>query len=167
MITLSSHFSVFMPSGRAINPITKSNWEGTGVVPDSIMNPNKALHAATVSALDTILKSTNDEGYKQYLTGVMAEAKRNAPVYLPVTFELQGYAGAKNVSVAGSFNGWSAGSLKMEQKAGRWIAATEAEPGKLVYKFIVDGQWITDPGNKETEKEGDNVNSVKVVQRSF
>jgi retinol-binding protein 3 len=166
-ITLTSHFTVFMPSGRAINPITKTNWEGTGVVPDSIMNPNKALHAATLLALDTVLKSTTDEGYKQYLTDVMAAAKKNAPVYLPVTFELDGYAGAQNIFVAGSFNGWSAASLKMEQKAGRWTATTEAEPGKLSYKFIVDGQWITDPGNKATEKDGDNTNSVKMVQQLF
>lgn len=165
IITLSSHYNVFMPSGRAINPVTKTNWEGTGVVPDSVMNPNKALHAATVAALDTILKSTTDEGYKQYLTGVITEAKKNAPVYLPVTFELQGYAGAKKVSVAGSFNGWQAGSLKMEHKAGRWIATTEAEPGKLAYKFIVDGQWITDPGNEATEGNGDNINSVKIVNQ--
>ncbi len=27
-------FGVFVPSGRAINPITKTNWEGTGVRPE-------------------------------------------------------------------------------------------------------------------------------------
>ena len=31
---VAEHFIVFVPSGRAINPITKTNWEGTGVAPD-------------------------------------------------------------------------------------------------------------------------------------
>lgn len=166
-VTLAPHFSVFMPSGTAINPVTKTNWEGTGVVPDSIMNPNMALHAATMAALDHILKSTTDEGYKQYLAGVLAETGRNAPVYLPVSFTLQGYADAQHVFVAGSFNEWSAESVKMERKEDRWVANAEAQPGKLSYKFIVDGKWITDPDNKTTERDGNNTNSVILVQPSF
>src|SRR5262249_36093703 len=31
---INDHFAIWVPSGRAINPITKTNWEGTGVTPD-------------------------------------------------------------------------------------------------------------------------------------
>ncbi len=31
---LTDHFSAFIPQGRAINPYTKKNWEGAGVIPD-------------------------------------------------------------------------------------------------------------------------------------
>ena len=31
---INEHLSVFIPTGRAINPITKTNWEGVGVIPD-------------------------------------------------------------------------------------------------------------------------------------
>ncbi|MGP4081585.1 S41 family peptidase [Pseudalkalibacillus sp. R45] len=31
---LTKHVSIFIPNGRAINPITETNWEGTGVDPD-------------------------------------------------------------------------------------------------------------------------------------
>jgi C-terminal processing protease CtpA/Prc len=31
---LDSHFAVFVPDARAINPVTGDNWEGRGVVPD-------------------------------------------------------------------------------------------------------------------------------------
>lgn len=31
---INEHLSVFIPTGKAINPITKTNWEGVGVVPE-------------------------------------------------------------------------------------------------------------------------------------
>jgi len=37
---------VFVPSGRAINPITGTNWEGVGVVPDVRVSAAEALDAA-------------------------------------------------------------------------------------------------------------------------
>jgi hypothetical protein len=40
------HFAVWIPAGRAINPITKTNWEGTGVVPDVAVPADQALERA-------------------------------------------------------------------------------------------------------------------------
>jgi C-terminal processing protease CtpA/Prc len=37
---------VFIPSGRAINPITGTNWEGTGVTPDVAVPAGDALETA-------------------------------------------------------------------------------------------------------------------------
>jgi C-terminal processing protease CtpA/Prc len=31
---IDDHFSINVPFARAINPISKTNWEGTGVEPD-------------------------------------------------------------------------------------------------------------------------------------
>lgn len=33
-VALTKDFAMFVPSGRAINPVTKTNWEGVGVQPD-------------------------------------------------------------------------------------------------------------------------------------
>jgi len=33
-VPVNDRFVVFVPGGRAINPVTKTNWEGVGVVPD-------------------------------------------------------------------------------------------------------------------------------------
>jgi hypothetical protein len=44
-------FAVWVPSGRAINPITKTNWEGTGVRPDVETSADLALKTAHVEAL--------------------------------------------------------------------------------------------------------------------
>jgi len=43
---LGEHFSMFVPTGRAVNPITRTNWEGTGVVPDVEVPAELALEKA-------------------------------------------------------------------------------------------------------------------------
>jgi C-terminal processing protease CtpA/Prc len=53
---INDHFAVFVPSGRAINPITKTNWEGTGVTPDLPVAADLALKTAHLAALKTIGK---------------------------------------------------------------------------------------------------------------
>lgn len=41
---------IFIPTGRAINPVTKTNWEGTGVKPDIEIEASKAFDTALVLA---------------------------------------------------------------------------------------------------------------------
>ncbi len=43
---LPGGLSIFVPNGRAINPITKTNWEGVGVKPDRPMPAAEAFAAA-------------------------------------------------------------------------------------------------------------------------
>ncbi len=42
--------SVFIPNGRAINPITGTNWEGSGVEPDLAVPAENALERALSAA---------------------------------------------------------------------------------------------------------------------
>ena len=51
MERLSDHFGAFVPNGRAINPITQTNWEGTGVAPDLAASADQALTVAYRAAL--------------------------------------------------------------------------------------------------------------------
>lgn len=53
-VRLNDHFSAFVPFARAINPITKGNWEGSGVQPDAETSADNALKAAHVLALKAI-----------------------------------------------------------------------------------------------------------------
>lgn len=43
---LDDHFYAFVPTGRAVNPITKTNWEGTGVRPSMVVAADRALEEA-------------------------------------------------------------------------------------------------------------------------
>jgi C-terminal processing protease CtpA/Prc len=48
---LADHFRLFVPTGRAINPVTKTNWEGVGVKPDVAVPAARALDTAYLDAL--------------------------------------------------------------------------------------------------------------------
>ncbi len=61
------HMAAFIPAGRAINPISKTNWEGIGVVPDVKVDAEDALRTAERLALTELLKSPADEEHAQRL----------------------------------------------------------------------------------------------------
>ncbi|MFW5708514.1 MAG: glycogen-binding domain-containing protein [Bacteroidota bacterium] len=67
------------------------------------------------------------------------------------TFTLEGFENATQVIVTGSFNGWSHSDYRMVKKEGKWVFPLWLKPGRYSYKFIVDGEWIIDPGNELQE----------------
>jgi hypothetical protein len=74
---VNDNFTINVPKGRAINPITNTNWEGVGVEPDIKVPQNKALATAHVKAIEKLIKSTKDEndkfGYEWHLESLKAE----------------------------------------------------------------------------------------------
>jgi hypothetical protein len=69
-------------------------------------------------------------------------------------FLLPGYNEAKKVHLSGSFNQWSTMQLPMQRTEMGWTTCLNLPPGKHLYKFIVDGRWMHDPGNKLKENDG-------------
>ncbi len=64
---LHDHFGMFVPSGRAINPISGTNWEGTGVKPDIEVPQELAFAAAHLKAIERLLEKTTEEPLKEDL----------------------------------------------------------------------------------------------------
>ncbi|HSD47101.1 MAG TPA: S41 family peptidase [Pyrinomonadaceae bacterium] len=64
---INEHFGMFVPTGRAISPITKTNWEGTGVTPDIAVPADQALLTARVMALKKSLTTLKDADLKPRL----------------------------------------------------------------------------------------------------
>ena len=58
---VAEHFSIFVPTGRAINPTTRTNWEGVGVKPDLEVSAEKALKVAHLAAMKKVVESISDE----------------------------------------------------------------------------------------------------------
>jgi hypothetical protein len=63
-VRLARHFGMFLPTGRAVSPITKTNWEGTGVKPDVEVSADLALKTAHIAALRKAAERTTDERLK-------------------------------------------------------------------------------------------------------
>lgn len=163
-VNITPHFNMFLPVGKAVNPITKTNWEGVGVQPDSLIASRLALHKAHLLAMQQSMQTTTNPQWKDELKRLIVVVEKEKPQFVKVSFRLKGYADATNVFVAGGFNDWSNSSAKMKRQGNEWVIETVAEPGKHLYKFIVDGQWITDPANTELEEENGYMNSVIIVK---
>ncbi len=51
IMPINPRFSIFIPSGRAENPVTKTSWEGTGVTPDVSVDEKQAFQAAVLDVV--------------------------------------------------------------------------------------------------------------------
>lgn len=58
---LGNGFFAFIPTGKAINPITNTNWEGTGVEPDVAVSATKALTTAHQMALKAVMEKMPEQ----------------------------------------------------------------------------------------------------------
>jgi beta-lactamase regulating signal transducer with metallopeptidase domain len=67
-----------------------------------------------------------------------------------VTFRLRGFDDARVVAVAGDFNKWNQSQLLFTKEGGEWVCRVNLPAGTYQYKFIVDGDWLTDPNNPKT-----------------
>ncbi len=63
----NEHFAVWVPRGRAINPISKTNWEGTGVEPDIKVSADEALKTARLAAVNKVAEKTSDDRRRDQL----------------------------------------------------------------------------------------------------
>jgi hypothetical protein len=54
---LHPHFEVSIPIGSTINPVTRGNWEKTGIIPDICVPQTQALQVAYRAALQAVIDS--------------------------------------------------------------------------------------------------------------
>lgn len=75
---LGGGFSVMLPVARAENPVTKTNWEGVGVVPDVDVAEDVALDRAWALALEKVAEGEPDEMRRKQLRELAAEKSGKA-----------------------------------------------------------------------------------------
>jgi neopullulanase len=87
-----------------------------------------------------------------------------------VLFEYAAAPEVQQVLVSGSFNNWqedasTANAMTDDDGDDLWTLVLSLEPGVYQYKFVVDGDWIPDPGNPDQVPDNyDGFNSVLTVE---
>ena len=89
-----------------------------------------------------IVKTVNENGQ-----GSKSVNARNLKVQ--VEFKLTARE-AKSVAVAGSFNKWSTKKTPLRKEGECWTTTLELPRGRYEYRFVVDGNWVSDPNAKES-----------------
>ena len=69
-MSINENLSVFIPTGKAINPITKTNWEGIGVIPEVETTPEESFekaHELAKQAAEAYRTKSKERYSKMYL----------------------------------------------------------------------------------------------------
>jgi hypothetical protein len=139
-LRLGDHFEAFMPRGHAINPITKTNWEGTGVQPDVRAPQADALNTAQALALKALIAKSTDPQEQAALTQALASVDPNATA--PATQASSPASTASPTAPAAT----AGGSTPAATLAGTWTGQV-TDPGgnkhALTLELKVEGAKIT------------------------
>lgn len=76
LLPLTEHFAAFIATGRSINTVTKTNWEGVGVKPDVAVPPGDALREAHTTALQQMIEREKAEPRRMALQRALEFARR-------------------------------------------------------------------------------------------
>ena len=76
-VPVESGFAVWVPMGRAVNPITGTNWEGTGVEPDVEVPLEASLPVAHMMAIELLIETEVDANRMEELQGTLESVRRH------------------------------------------------------------------------------------------
>jgi len=83
-----------VPFGRAVNPISGTNWEGTGVEPDIAVAAAAALDTARAKALETLAERETDAARKQGLVWLQEGLQAALKPFVASEAVLRSYVGS-------------------------------------------------------------------------
>lgn len=153
-VILSGTFNRWDESGFKMKP-TDNGWEVTLQLRPDTYQYKFIIDGKWITDPQNPSKIENEhEGYNSVI-----DVQKN------VKFQLCNFQDAKTVILSADFNDWNEQEFKMNKVDGCWEYDQRLSGGKYHYKFIVDGNWITDPTNtvKEYDDKG-NINSVCMVK---
>jgi len=123
-------FTLSLPFGRAINPVSKSNWEGTGVIPHVKVPADSAFNTAYLMALDTLITKASDPLDRQGLKSTRLLKIAEFGNYRVAEEKLKDYAG-------------SYGTRIIIYQQGQLYLARNGRPGYKLFP-VSDASFIAD-----------------------
>jgi len=105
LLEATDKYNVWTPTGRAINPITNTNWEGVGVKPDIKTYARDAILTAHIKALDSLKNGNEDIDSKKYYEWHLKALKtKKKPLNIDLS-TLKTYTGNFGVRTISLMNG--------------------------------------------------------------
>lgn len=106
---INKDLSVFIPTGRAINPITNTNWEGVGVQPEIHTKKDETLEQARILAQKAadLLRKNKLETYIQ----LQQKLEQHLEHYKQGESEINISTSIKNLVDSGLFGEWDINTL--------------------------------------------------------
>jgi hypothetical protein len=139
---LTETLTAFIPTGRAINPISKKNWEGTGVAPDVKVPSDDAFKVAYKKALDDISAKAEGpwKGELQFLRAGLDLTPPTAPLSTDAMQRMSGSYGPARVFIDN-------GHLKLQMRQGPATELvqlsndtfTRSDVSDVRFRFLADG----------------------------
>lgn len=83
LFRVTSHLAIAIPYAEAINPITGTNWEGKGVIPNVIAPSSKAFDIAYTKSLEDVLKTASEEPLKETIRNILHCTNHCPPIQQP------------------------------------------------------------------------------------
>ena len=93
MFPINDFMCIYVPHGKAINPITKTNWEGVGVKPDIEVSADIALQTATMEAMKKLMNNTTDPEKKASLQFALDRLEAEITPYTLDMSSMEEYVG--------------------------------------------------------------------------
>ena len=164
---INDRFLLKVPNGRPISPVTKSNWEGTGIKPDIETPPGDALLAAQIKALEKLTARANSPEakflYNWYVTGLRAKLN---PVRIDESL-MRSYAGTYTGVYGQRKITFENGSLFSQRAGGAKLALIPLAADLFTYegrpeirlKIVVENNRVT--GLKSTASDGSQLDETR------
>lgn len=142
---INDRFTVFVPSGRAINPITGTNWEGTGVQPDIAVPAADALVTAQQTALEKLAQSETGNPHSIYpwLLTSMKVKQKPVKVEEKQLKEYTGTYGSKTVTQEGDKLFFPVNRLRQAALIPIGVDLFDVEENLFRVRFVREGGKIT------------------------
>lgn len=81
--SVGQSFMVFIPFARSLNPVTQTDWEGKGVIPDAKIAAGKAFIKAQEMIFSNRLSTTTDQKdknkYEYYINALLVDEANQGP----------------------------------------------------------------------------------------
>lgn len=93
VLEVGDGFSIFISTGRALNPVTGTNWQGTGVAPDVEVDAEAAFTTARRLALEALEPTAKDALHQREIRWAREELDAREHLHRLAPAELAVYVG--------------------------------------------------------------------------